>query len=280
MIKGNLTISTPAGKMPAYLARPETGVHPAVIVLEGVYGFDDEMRRMTDLVAGAGFVGIAIDYLRGQPVDAGFRAPGIPADIAATRDWLNDQPFVARSKVALWGFGIGGSVAFMAASLPGLSSAIAFYGQSIAKALPDGCCWCSAAATSRSPKRRSSASVSGCRRPESKPRSKSTPTSAIRSFAKAPTRWRVERLPTRGIASSRSCANISSKSAGAGRVVRSFFDEQAAPALVDVADVIARFGIRRNTAVIAHRAGPRVICRERERVRVVVRARVTCDISG
>jgi carboxymethylenebutenolidase len=138
VIKGNLTISTPAGKMPAYLARPETGVHPAVIVLEGVYGFDDEMRRMTDLVAGAGFVGIAIDYLRGQPVDAGFRAPGIPADIAATRDWLNDQPFVARSKVALWGFGIGGSVAFMAASLPGLSSAIAFYGQSIAKALPDG----------------------------------------------------------------------------------------------------------------------------------------------
>jgi carboxymethylenebutenolidase len=132
------TISSPGGKMPAYIARPQTGAHPAVIVLEGVFGFDDEMRRMTDLVASAGLVGCAIDYLRGQPVAEGFRSATIAADIAATRDWLNDQPFVTHGKVALWGFGIGGSVAFMAASLPGISSAITFYGQSIAKGLPDG----------------------------------------------------------------------------------------------------------------------------------------------
>ncbi len=138
MIKSELTISTTGGKMPAYLARPESGPRPAVIVLEGVYGFDNEMRRMTDLVAGAGFVGCAIDYLRGQPVSDGFKTPDVTRDIAATRDWLNDQPYVARGKVALWGFGIGGSAAFVAASLPGLSSAIAFYGQSIAKGLPDG----------------------------------------------------------------------------------------------------------------------------------------------
>jgi carboxymethylenebutenolidase len=138
MIRGDLTISSPAGKMPAYLARPETGVRPAVIVLEGVYGFDDEMRRMTDLVASAGFVGCAIDYLRGKGVADGFKSGTVTTDIAATRDWLNDQPYVARGKVAMWGFGIGGSVAFMASSLPGLSAAIAFYGQSIAKGLPDG----------------------------------------------------------------------------------------------------------------------------------------------
>jgi carboxymethylenebutenolidase len=138
MINGDVTISSPGGKMPAYLARPDAGEHPAVIVLEGVYGFDAEMRRMTDLVASAGFVGCAIDYLRGLPASEGFSAPGVARDISATRDWLNDQPFVARGKVALWGFGIGGSAAFMAASLPGLAAAIAFYGQSIAKGLPDG----------------------------------------------------------------------------------------------------------------------------------------------
>jgi carboxymethylenebutenolidase len=138
VIKNELTISTTGGKMPGYLARPQAGIHPAVIVLEGVYGFDAEMRRMTDLVGGAGFVGCAIDYLRGKPVQDGFRAADVARDIAATRDWLNEQPYVARGKVALWGFGIGGSAAFMAASLPGLSSAIAFYGQSIAKDLPDG----------------------------------------------------------------------------------------------------------------------------------------------
>jgi carboxymethylenebutenolidase len=138
MIKSELTISSPVGKMPAYIARPETGLHPAVIVLEGVYGFDAEMRRMTDLVASAGFVGCAIDYLRGQPVKDGFKTPTVAADIAATRDWLNDQPYVRRGKIATWGFGIGGSVAFMASTLPGISSAIAFYGQSIVKGLPDG----------------------------------------------------------------------------------------------------------------------------------------------
>ncbi len=138
MITSELMVSSPGGKMAAYVARPDAGDHPAVIVLEGVYGFDEEMRRMTDLVASAGFVGCAIDYLRGRSVSEGFKTPTVAADIAATRDWLNDQPYVTRGKVAMWGFGIGGSVAFMAANLPGMSSAIAFYGQSIAKSLPDG----------------------------------------------------------------------------------------------------------------------------------------------
>jgi carboxymethylenebutenolidase len=139
MIASLLKITAPGGPMPAYLARPSTDKpKPAVIVLEGVYGFDDEMRRMTDLVAAAGYVGLAIDYLRGQPVAEGFKSATVADDIAAARDWLNDQPFVDHGDIALWGFGIGGSVAFMAASLAGLRASIAFYGQSIAKALPDG----------------------------------------------------------------------------------------------------------------------------------------------
>jgi carboxymethylenebutenolidase len=138
MISGELTISSTGGPMPAYVARPDAGAHPGVIVLEGVYGFDAEMRRMTDLVASAGYVGCAIDYLRGKAVTDGFSAQSVARDVAATRDWLNEQSFVSRGKVAIWGFGVGGSVAFMAAALPGLSSSISFYGQSIAKALPDG----------------------------------------------------------------------------------------------------------------------------------------------
>jgi carboxymethylenebutenolidase len=138
MIKTDFSVPSPAGKIPAYLARPETGPHPAIIVLEGVYGFDDEMRRMTDLVASAGYVGCAIDYLRGRSVPEGFKTATVAADVAATRDWLNEQTYVARGKIGMWGFGIGGSVAFMASTLPGMSAAIAFYGQSIAKGLPDG----------------------------------------------------------------------------------------------------------------------------------------------
>jgi carboxymethylenebutenolidase len=138
MIKGELTISTPAGPLPAYVARPEMGTHPAVLVLEGVYGFDAEIRRMTDLVASAGFVGCAIDYLRGEPVETGYVSSRVAADLAAARDWLDAQNYVARGKVAAWGFGIGGAVAFVAATLPGIRSSIAFYSQSIAKGTPDG----------------------------------------------------------------------------------------------------------------------------------------------
>ena len=139
MITDQLTITAPGGPMPAYLARPSTNQpKPAVIVLEGVYGFDDEMRRMTDLVASAGYVGLAIDYLRGRGVPEGFKSATVSEDVASARDWLNNQPYVAHGDIALWGFGIGGSVAFMAATLPGLRAAIAFYGQSIAKSLPDG----------------------------------------------------------------------------------------------------------------------------------------------
>jgi carboxymethylenebutenolidase len=138
MIRGQVTIGSPVGPMPAYVARPDSGVHPAVIMLEGVFGFDAEIQRMTDLVASAGYVGVAIDYFRGRSAAEGFKSADVLTDIGATRDWINDQPYADHNHVATWGFGIGGSAAFMSAALPGFSAAISFYGQSIARGLPDG----------------------------------------------------------------------------------------------------------------------------------------------
>lgn len=139
MITETATIQAPRGPMNAYIARPDAGEKPAVIVLEGIYGFDDELKRITDLTAAAGFVGIAIDYLRAQSVDqGGWNTQSVCDDVAAARDWLNERPYVQHGRIATWGFGIGGSAAFMASTLAGLSASIAFYGQSIAKTLPDG----------------------------------------------------------------------------------------------------------------------------------------------
>ncbi|HTD33256.1 MAG TPA: dienelactone hydrolase family protein [Candidatus Elarobacter sp.] len=138
MITQTTTINGPRGPMPTYVARLDDARRPAVIVLEGVYGFDDELKRITDLVASAGYVGCAIDYLRGQDVASGFHTATMQDDIALTRDWLNDQPYVAHGKIATWGFGVGGAVAFIGAMIPGIGAAIAFYGQSITKGLPDG----------------------------------------------------------------------------------------------------------------------------------------------
>ncbi|MEA2721678.1 MAG: carboxymethylenebutenolidase [Candidatus Eremiobacteraeota bacterium] len=138
MITETTTINGQRGPMPAYIARLDDRPRPAVIVLEGIYGFDSELRRITDLVASAGYVGCAIDYLRGQNVAQGFHTATMEDDLAMTRDWLNERKYVAHGKIAAWGFGVGGAVAFIGAMLPGMSAAIAFYGQSISKGLPDG----------------------------------------------------------------------------------------------------------------------------------------------
>ncbi|HTW82655.1 MAG TPA: dienelactone hydrolase family protein [Candidatus Sulfotelmatobacter sp.] len=135
MIAEHVTISGPAGPMDAYLARLDAKPRPAVIVLEGVYGFDAEIRRITAQVAAAGYVGLAIDYLRGRPVEEVFDDAAVGADVGAARDWLDEQSFVRRGHIGAWGFGWGGTAAFVASSQPGIGAAIAFYGQSIARPL-------------------------------------------------------------------------------------------------------------------------------------------------
>lgn len=152
----DLSIDVGDGTMPAYLARPGgNGRYPAVIVLEGVYGFDAELKRITDLVASFGFVGLAINYFHrthpqlSEPFTAEGRAHGEAAakavkkaeactDVAAARDWLNDQPYVDSGHVGTWGFGFGGTIAFVTSTLAGINAAVVFYGQSIASLMPSG----------------------------------------------------------------------------------------------------------------------------------------------
>jgi carboxymethylenebutenolidase len=136
MIEELVTIDAPQGPMRAHLARLDERPRPAVIVLEGIYGFDDEIKRITDQVASSGYVGLAIDYLRGGDAKTVFNTKNVGEDVAAARDWLNAQPFVRHGKIATWGFGFGGTAAFLASTLPGLAAAIAFYGQSIARPIP------------------------------------------------------------------------------------------------------------------------------------------------
>jgi len=152
MISQELTIPVNGGAMPAYLARPVdgSGHHPAVIVLQEVFGVNQEMRRITDLLPSVGYVGLAINfYHRTHPnlnepyTDEGMRngreaatqvtRENLRADIAAAVDWLNAQDFVKAGKVATWGFCFGGTVAFLSATMEGIAGAIAFYGTGITR---------------------------------------------------------------------------------------------------------------------------------------------------
>lgn len=152
----SVSLDVDGSKMPAYIARPDgDGRRPAVIVLQEIFGVNTEVKRITDLVASAGYVGMAINYYHRTHPDLnepytpegmqnGFAAAGkitratLRADVQASIDWLNTQDFVQPGKIATWGFCMGGSAAFVTATLPGLAGAISFYGGMIAAPFPSG----------------------------------------------------------------------------------------------------------------------------------------------
>jgi carboxymethylenebutenolidase len=157
MISQDVTISVDGSQMTAYLARPEenSGAHPAVIVLQEVFGFTPEVRRITDLLASTGYVGLAIDYYHrsyahlSEPYTeegnknawaaaAQVTAQSLAQDVLAAVTWLNQQSFVRDGKIATWGFGFGGTAAFVTSSLRELSGAICFYPSNIAAPMPSG----------------------------------------------------------------------------------------------------------------------------------------------
>jgi carboxymethylenebutenolidase len=157
MISQAVNISVDGSQMDSYLARPPSGSgpHPAVIVLQEVFGVNAEMRRVTDMLAAAGYVGLAINYYhRTHPnLDLAYEESSMQtamearksvtratlyADLNAAIAWLKDQDFVRDGKIATWGFCMGGSVAFLSATLPDVRGAICFYGGSIAKPFGSG----------------------------------------------------------------------------------------------------------------------------------------------
>jgi carboxymethylenebutenolidase len=156
MATQSVTIDVGGSKMPAYLARPDgAGPYPAVIVLQEIFGVNTEIKRITDLVASAGYVGLAINYYhRTHPqlnepytpegLQNGFAAAGkltragLRADLEAALRWLDRETYVRKGKIGTWGFCMGGSVAYYSATIPGIAAAVSFYGGSIAAPFPSG----------------------------------------------------------------------------------------------------------------------------------------------
>lgn len=157
MIAHDILIPSPAGDVPAHIARPEesSGEHPAVIVLPEVFGMTPETKRVAQLLPTLGYVGIAVDYY--HRIHPGLCYPYTPegskrafeaanmvteqelvSDVRAAVDWLNAQSFVEHGRIATWGFGFGGTAAIATASLTELSGAIAFYPDGVLEPMPDG----------------------------------------------------------------------------------------------------------------------------------------------
>lgn len=157
MISQDVVIPVDGSNMPAYLARPQegSGSHPAVIVLQEVFGFTPETKRVTELLASIGYVGLAINYYhrtnpqmvqpyseegvrQASQIAASVTAQNLIADVSGAIAWLNSQPFVKAGKIATWGFDFGANGAFVTSGLRELSGAIMFYPTQVMTAMSSG----------------------------------------------------------------------------------------------------------------------------------------------
>lgn len=139
--------SADGGSFNAYVARPESGRGPGLVVIQEIFGVNDHIRALCDLYAEEGYIALAPDiFWRVQPgVELGYDDDGIQRgrelasrcdigqvveDIAAAVTHLRCAPG-ASGKVGALGFCFGGRLAYLAAARTDVDLAIAYYGGGI-----------------------------------------------------------------------------------------------------------------------------------------------------
>jgi len=129
------------GTAGGYLATPNAGNRPGVIVIQEWWGLNDQIRRTADRFADEGFVALAPDFYHGtevpigEPDEAGKQLMALDIDRVA-RDargaaaFLLDQAGVRGERVGVVGFCMGGQLALLTGtSAPELIGAVVdFYG--------------------------------------------------------------------------------------------------------------------------------------------------------
>jgi len=133
-------------RLGAYRADPSGAPQGGVVVVQEIFGVNHHIRSVCDRLAAAGYAAIAPALFDRQVRD--FQSSYSPDEITAARkfvanpDWsafLRDvasavEALKSAGPVAVIGFCMGGSVAFLAATrLSGLSAAVCFYGGAIAR---------------------------------------------------------------------------------------------------------------------------------------------------
>jgi carboxymethylenebutenolidase len=120
-----------------YLATPDGGTAPGVVMIHDVWGVTDHTRDLARRLAGAGYRVLALDLYRRmgdwkiENPGVWMRAlsdPAVLADVQAGVDFLAARPD-ASGRVGVAGFCMGGMYALMAACLgTGIAAAAPFYG--------------------------------------------------------------------------------------------------------------------------------------------------------
>ncbi|MGZ6792815.1 MAG: dienelactone hydrolase family protein [Mycobacteriales bacterium] len=135
----NVTFPSNGGTAHGYLAVPESGSGPGVIVIQEWWGLTDHIAGIADRLAAEGFVALAPDLYGGKTThdadEAGSLMMSLPVDQAARDlggavDFLLGHDAVTSAKVGAIGFCMGGGFVLLLAAQQGdkVGAAVPFYG--------------------------------------------------------------------------------------------------------------------------------------------------------
>ncbi len=121
-----------------YLAIPEKGNGPGVIVIQEWWGLVDHIKEVCDRFANEGYVALAPDLYHGKttksPDEAGklmmaMQIDEAEKDLRGAIQFLIDQPATTGKKVGTVGFCMGGALSLYAATKnPQVGACVVFYG--------------------------------------------------------------------------------------------------------------------------------------------------------
>lgn len=147
--------ATDGGAFDVYLAAPDNGPAPLIIMLHEIYGVTDWVRETADMFAARGYLVAAPDmFWRLEPNfeadhrdsaqrDQGLKYRGLidrdraVDDIAAVIAALKSRPD-CNGRVGVTGFCMGGTLTYLAAARLEIDAGVAYYGTQIHEHLDEG----------------------------------------------------------------------------------------------------------------------------------------------
>ena len=135
----NVTFPSNGGSAHGYLATPESGSGPGLIVIQEWWGLTDHVKEVCDRFADEGFVALAPDLYGGATThdadEAGQMMEDLPVDqaaqdLAGALDFLEGHGAVTSDTVGAVGFCMGGGFVLVLAAQQGdrIGAAVPYYG--------------------------------------------------------------------------------------------------------------------------------------------------------
>lgn len=142
------------GEFPGYLALPESGAGPGLVVIQEIFGVNGYIKDACERLAKLVYVvlapdlywrfgsGIAIDEKESGGLQRAFGIVGrldfakAGDDAIAALEHLRGLPEVTRRQAGILGFCLGGGIAYMVAALSGPVTCVSYYGSALLQGYP------------------------------------------------------------------------------------------------------------------------------------------------